>query len=129
MDIISLFFIFIAVEIFESNWQKSETLHGVIYNNYAIYKKNIFLFFLLNLGFIYSIFLVVYLQNNSFLMLSIVGIKFLDISLKLKLMKKIDENINIEDIFPNIKMNFLFRYINAIIYPLSFLLSENYFNL
>lgn len=88
MDIISLFLIFIAIEIFESNWQKSDTLHGVIYNNYTIYKKSILLFFLLNLSFIYSIFLVIYLQNNSFLMLSIVGVKFLDISLKLTIMKK-----------------------------------------
>ncbi|WP_320034970.1 hypothetical protein ACMC56_13820 [Campylobacterota bacterium DY0563] len=129
MDIISLFFIFIAVEIFESNWQKSDTLHGVIYNNYAIYKKSILLFFLLNLSFIYSIFLVIYLQNNSFLMLSIVGIKFLDISLKLSIIKKIEENINIEDILPNVKMTFLFRYMNALIYPLTFILSANYFNL
>ncbi|WP_321470054.1 hypothetical protein [Halarcobacter sp.] len=129
MDIISLFLIFIAIEIFESNWQKSDTLHGVIYNNYTIYKKSILLFFLLNLSFIYSIFLVIYLQNNSFLMLSIVGVKFLDISLKLTIMKKIEDEINIEDILPNVKMTFLFRYINALIYPLTFILSVNYFNL
>ncbi|WP_321312235.1 hypothetical protein [Halarcobacter sp.] len=129
MDIISLFLIFIAIEIFESNWQKSDTLHGVIYNNYTIYKKSILLFFLLNLSFIYSIFLVIYLQNNSFLMLSIVGVKFLDISLKLTIMKKIEDEINIEDILPNVKMTFLSRYINALIYPLTFILSVNYFNL
>ncbi|WP_228135560.1 hypothetical protein [Halarcobacter anaerophilus] len=61
-------------------------------------------------------------------MLSIVGIKFLDISLKLNIMKKIDEEIALEEVIPNIKMGFIFRYINALIYPLSFILSENYFN-
>ena len=129
MDIISLFFIFIAIELFESNWQKSDTLHGVIYNNYRVYKKSMFLFFFLNLGFIYSIFLVIYLHNNSFLMLSIVGVKFLDISLKLNMIKKLEDSVALEEIIPNIKMNFVFRYINALIYPLTFLLSENYFNL
>jgi len=62
-------------------------------------------------------------------MLSIVGVKFLDISLKLTIMKKIEDEINIEDILPNVKMTFLFRYINALIYPLTFILSVNYFNL
>ncbi len=128
MDILTFFFIFVAIEIFESNWQKSDSLYGLIYNNYLVYKKNIIFFFLLNPGFIYSIFLIIYLHNNSFLMLSIVGIKFLDISLKLNIMKKIDEEIALEEVIPNIKMGFIFRYINALIYPLSFILSENYFN-
>jgi len=129
MTIISFFFIFVAIEIFESNWQKSDTLHGLIYNNYSVYKKNILLFLFLNPSFIYSIFLVIYLHNNSFLMLSIVGMKFLDISLKLNMMKKIDNNINLEEVIPNIKMGFIYRYINVLVYPLSFLMSENYFNL
>lgn len=129
MDILTFFLIFIAIEIFESNWQKSETLYGFIYNNYSIYKKNLFLFFILNLSFIYSIFLVIYLHNNSFLMLSIVGIKFMDISLKLNLLKKIDDGIGLEEVIPNIKMGFLFRYLNVLLYPIAFLFSENYFNL
>lgn len=129
MDIISLFFIFIAIEIFESNWQKSDSLYGVIYNNYKVYKKSILFFFFLNPSFIYSIFLVIYLHNNSFLMLSIIGVKFLDISLKLNIMKKIDENLPLENVMPNIKMGFLFRYLNVIIYPLTFILSDNFFNL
>jgi len=129
MDIISLFFIFIAVELFESNWQKSDTLYGLLGNNYSIYKTNIFLFFLLNFSFIYSIFLVIYLQNNSFWMLSIVGIKFLDIAFKLNIMSKINENTPLEDIMPNIRIGLLFRYANVVIYPITFLIATNYFNL
>ena len=126
MDIISLFFIFIAIEIFESNWQKSDTLYGLLFNNYTIYKTNIFLFFLLNFSFIYSIFLVIYLQNNSFLMLSIVGVKCLDIVFKLNIMSKISNNIPLEEIMPNIDMNLFFRYMNAILYPLTFLMAVDY---
>ena len=129
MDIISLFIIFIAIEIFESNWQKSDTLYGLLANNYSIYKTNLILFFLLNFGFIYSIFLLVYLQNHSFWMLSIVVIKFLDIAFKLNIMTKISNNISLDVIIPNIQMNFLFRYLNVIIYPLTFLFAVNYFSL
>lgn len=127
MDILSLFFIFIAIEIFESNWQKSDTLYGLLANNYSIYKINIFLFFLLNFSFIYSIFLSIYLQNNTFLMLSIVGVKFLDIMFKLNIMSKISNGTSMEEIIPNIKMNFFFRYINAFFYPITFLFTINYF--
>jgi len=129
MDIITLFFIFIAIELFESNWQKSETLYGLLANNYSIYKTNILLFFLLNASFIYAIFLVVYLQNNSFLLLSIVGIKFLDIAFKINIMTKMSNNIALEEVMPDIKMNLLFRYMNVAIYPLSFLIALDYFNI
>ena len=129
MDIITLFFIFIAIELFESNWQKSETLYGLLANNYSIYKTNILLFFLLNASFIYAIFLVVYLQNNSFLLLSIVGIKFLDIAFKINLMTKMSNNIALEEVMPNIQMNYLFRYMNVVVYPLSFLIALDYFSI
>lgn len=129
MDIFSLFLIFIAVELFESNWQKSDTLYGLLANNYKIYKSNLLIYFILNAGFIYSVFLVIYLQNNSFWMLSIVGIKFLDIAFKLNIMTKISQGFSLEDIMPNVKMNFIFRYMNAVIYPLTFLVATNYFNL
>ena len=126
MDIISLFFIFIAIELFESNWQKSQTLYGLLENNYSIYRTNIFLYFLLNFSFIYAIFLVIYLHNNTFLMLSIVGVKFLDMAFKLNIMSKIKSEIPLEEIMPNIQMNLFFRYMNAIIYPLTFLMAVGY---
>jgi hypothetical protein len=129
MEIISLFLIFIAIEIFESNWQKSDTLYGLLVNNYTIYKKNLFLYFFLNLSFIYTIFLVIYLQNDSFLMLSIVVMKFIDISFRLNIMTKIANNTPLEEIMPNIKISFILRYFNVIIYPLTFLFSANFFNL
>lgn len=55
-------------------------------------------------------------------MSSILVIKFLDISFKLSLMKKLSNGISIEELMPlNVKMNFFFRYMNVIIYPLTFL--------
>lgn len=122
MDLFSLFLIFIAVEFFESNWQKSDSIHGLITNNYKIYQKSIFLYFTLHLSFFYTIFVSMYLNNFSFWMSSILVIKFLDIAFKLNMMQKISKGSSVEEVMPiNIKMTPLFRYMNVLIYPLSFI--------
>ena len=122
MEIVSLFLIFVALEFFESKWQKSDTLYGLLNNNFQIFQKNIFLYFLLHLTFFYTIFVSFYLNNFSFWMSSILIIKFLDISFKLSLMKKLSNGTNIEEIIPfNMTMVPILRYMGVIIYPLSFL--------
>jgi len=122
MDLYSLLFIFIAVELFESNWQKSDSMYGLITNNYKIYQKNIFLYFTLHLSFFYTIFVSLYLNNFTFWMSSILVIKFLDIAFKLNMMQKISKGSSLEEIMPiNPKMTPLFRYMNVLIYPISFI--------
>ena len=122
MEILSLFLIFVALELFESKWQKSDTLYGLLNNNFQIFQKNIFLYFLLHVTFFYTIFVSFYLNNFSFWMSSILIIKFLDISFKLSLMKKLSNGTNIEEIIPfNMTMVPILRYMGVIIYPLSFL--------
>lgn len=122
MEILSLFLIFVALEFFESKWQKSDTLYGLLNNNFQIFQKNIFLYFLLHVTFFYTIFVSFYLNNFSFWMSSILIIKFLDISFKLSLMKKLSNGTNIEEIIPfNMTMIPILRYMGVIIYPLSFL--------
>ncbi|MDZ7819020.1 MAG: hypothetical protein U5K55_10580 [Aliarcobacter sp.] len=55
-------------------------------------------------------------------MSSILIIKFLDISFKLSLMQKLSSGKDISELIPmNIKMTSVFRYMNVLIYPLSFL--------
>ena len=126
MTILPLFFIFILLEVFESTWQKSNTLHDLILKNYLVYKKNIFLYFILHLTFFYTIFLSFYLNNFTFWMSSILVIKFFDISFKLTIMKKLSDGIDLLDIIPmNINMTNVFRYMNELIYPLSFIFSMN----
>ena len=121
MDIFSLLLIFIAVEFFESNWQKSDSMHGLISNNFKMYKKNIFLYFTLHLSFFYTIFISIYMNNFSFWMSSILVIKFLDIAFKLNMMHKLSHGLPLEELMPiNLNMTPLFRYLNVLIYPLSF---------
>lgn len=120
--ILFLTLIFIFLELFESRWQKAESLHGLILNNFYLFKKNIFLYFTFHITFFYSIFLSFYLNNFSFWMVSIVGIKFLDISFKLTMLKKLSLGLDLNEIMPmDIKMTNVFRYMNVIIYPLSFI--------
>ena len=122
MDILSLFLIFVALEFFESSWQKSDTLYGLIKNNFSIFQKNIFLYFLLHVTFFYIIYLSFSLSNFTFWMNSILIIKFLDISFKLTLMQKLARGKEIAEIIPmDVKMTIVFRYMNVLIYPLSFL--------
>ena len=122
MSILTLLLIFIVLEFFESTWQKSDTLYGLINNNFSIFNKNIILYFLLHTTFFYTIFLSFYLNNFTFWMSSILVIKFLDISFKLTLMQKLSSGKEINELIPmNINMNLVFRYMNLVIYPLTFL--------
>jgi len=124
MDFILLLFIFIALELFESNWQKSDSLYGLINKNYLLFKQNIFLYFILHMTFFYTIFLSFYFHNFGFWMSSIFIVKFADISFKLSIMKKLSNGILVENIVPmNVKITPIIRYFNVIIYPLTFLFS------
>jgi len=119
-----LIIIFIALELFESNWQKADKFYGVIENNYKAYKKSIFFFFLLNPTFIFSIYLAISLNHYTFLMNLIIIMKFVDISFRLNLCKKIDNNEDLSSIIPyNLEYNVVYRYINVLIYPMTFFLS------
>lgn len=121
-----LIFIFIFLEFFESNWQKAPTLYGVMYNNFSMYKKNILLYFLINPTFIYSLFLSYYLNIFNFWMSSIIVIKFLDIAFRLHIINKLNQGEELYMYIPtDIQMNNLFRYLNVLIYPMSFIFSLN----
>jgi len=115
--IIFLFSLFIVLELFESNWQKSDTLYGLLNKNYLVYKKNMFLYFIMNPTFLFSLYLAITLNNFGFWMSSIIVLKFLDISMRLNIMNKIDKNEDITTLVPmDIDMNIYLRYMNLIIY-------------
>jgi len=126
MGNIYFFFIFIAIELFETNWQKSDTLYGLLNNNFLVYKRNIFVYFILHLSFFYSLYLAFNLNNFGFFMNSIIVLKFLDISFKLLLMKRLSNGKNIEELIPfNMPISAVLRYLNVLIYPSCFLLATS----
>ncbi|PLY10545.1 MAG: hypothetical protein C0626_06145 [Arcobacter sp.] len=125
MDLFSLLLLFMAVELFESNWQKHDNLYGLIYNNYQIYIKNIFLYFILHASFFYAIAVAVYLNNFNFWMSSIIVIKFLDMAFKINMMQKLSSGLEIHEVMPiNIKITLFFRYFNVLLYPASFAIAN-----
>lgn len=125
-NIIFLFALFVALELFESNWQKSDSLYGIIYNNYLVYQKSFFNFLILNPSFFYVLFLTIYLNLNSFLMYVMIVIKFTDVAFRISIIKKLNDGIKLEEIITvNIKMGFFYRYLNVIIYPITFLIAIN----
>ena len=116
-DLIFLFSLFLALELFESNWQKSDSLYGVIANNYKVYKKSIYLYFLMNPSFFYAIYLSMTLNNFGFWMSLIIVLKFADIATRLSILSKIDRDEDISNVLPlDIPMNIYFRYMNLFIY-------------
>ena len=122
MEIVHFFFIFVAIELFESNWQKSSTLYGMLENNFLVYKKNIFLYFILHISFFYSLYLSISSNNFGFWMSSILALKFFDIIFKLSIMKKLSDGININEIIPfDANIPTILRYLNVLIYPLLFI--------
>ncbi|MDX9795349.1 MAG: hypothetical protein WCY75_04605 [Sulfurimonadaceae bacterium] len=125
-NLIFLFFLFVALELFEANWQKSDSLYGVIYNNFLVYQKSLFTFFMLNPTFFYVVFLTIYLNIDSWLMYAMMIIKFVDVAFKITMMQKLSKGEKMEDIMPvNMKMGFLYRYMNVLIYPITFLFAIN----
>ena len=68
--------------------------------------------------------LAISLNNYGFLMNMIIILKFVDISFRLNLCKKIDNNEDISTLIPiDIEYNLVYRYINVLIYPGTFFLS------
>lgn len=126
MEIYLLLLIFIGLEIFESSWQKSDTFYGMIYNNYAIFQKNIFLYFILHSTFFYTIFLSLKHNDFGFWMSSIFLVKFFDVAFKLTLMKKLSSGQQIEEIIPmNMAITPVLRYFNVLVYPLCYFFAIN----
>lgn len=86
--ILNYIIIFIFLEIYETQWQKANTMVGMLARMYEYYKKNIFLFFVMHPTFYFSIFLMLVSNYNMYAVLFF-SIKLLDIGMKLVLIKQV----------------------------------------
>ncbi len=86
--VLSYILLFIALELFEVEWQKATTLIGMLAKMYHYYQKSIFLFLLLHPTFIFSIVFATLMNYNLYSVI-LVSIKFLDIATKLLMMQQI----------------------------------------
>jgi len=89
-NILIILSIYAALELFEIQWQKGDTLMAVLGNLYRYYRKNIFLFFLMHPTFYIGIGLAM-VTDLSFGAMALVFIKTVDIATKIILIQLIFE--------------------------------------
>ena len=112
--------ILFVAELFEAYIQRSETLLGVLEKLYVYYDKSIFLFFLIQPGFYFALFVVLFTGVLNASMIFLLAIKIFDIFYKIELIKKV---FTIREVSPEIaqmlewKIPPLFFLIGAGMYP------------
>ena len=89
-NIYLLLIIYVALELFEIQWQKAENLIGIIGKLYRYYKKNIIIFFLMHPTFYFGIGLAM-ITDLSFSAVALVFIKTVDMATKILLIQQIFE--------------------------------------
>lgn len=81
--------ILLLAELFEAYLQRSETLLGVLEKLYVYYEKSIFLFFMVQPGFYFVLFIVLLTGVLNVSMIFLLVIKVFDIFYKIELIKKV----------------------------------------
>ena len=113
--------ILLFAELFEAYIQRSETLLGVLEKLYAYYQKSIFLFFLIQPGFYFIMFIVLLTGVLNVTMVFLLAIKIFDIFYKIELIKKVFIEREVSQEIARIlewKMPSMFFLMGAVLYPL-----------
>ena len=79
----------VVAELFEAYIQRASTLFGVLENLYVYYQKSIFLFFLIQPGFYFVLFIVLTTGVLNVSMIFLLAIKVFDMFYKIELIKKV----------------------------------------
>ena len=118
-EIIIYVFTLALFELYESSWQKAPSIGGMVANIYNRYREGIFRFFFSHPSFIFVLYLGIAYDLTNIWFLTILFMKFMDISYKLVLVKKIEEN-KIQEVLPippDMPISPWMSYLNVIIYP------------
>ena len=84
-----LILLFIALEFFEANWQRSSTLMGSLAKSYYFYNKSIFLLLFMHIGYLYTLYVSLAFDILNWPIFFILLLKTLDIFMKIHLIQKI----------------------------------------
>ncbi len=122
-NIYVLVIIYIALELFEIQWQKAKNLIGILSRLYRYYNKNIILFFLMHPTFYFGIGLAM-ITDLAFAAVVLVFIKTVDMATKILLIQQIFEK---QEISPEMSamllapLHPLMPYLSVLVYtPLVF---------
>ena len=112
--------ILLFAELFEAYIQRSETLLGVLEKLYAYYQKSIFLFFLIQPGFYFILFVVLLTGVLNVTMVFLLAIKIFDLFYKIELIKKVFVERKVSQEIAQMlewKMPSMFFFMGAALYP------------
>ena len=95
--ILNYIFLFVLLEIYELQWQRAQSVMGMLARMYQYYKKSIFLFLIMHPTFYFAIGFMVLTDYNIYAS-TLFLIKMFDIGTKIFLIKQIfiDEDISKE---------------------------------
>jgi hypothetical protein len=88
-SVLTLLIGLIFFELFEISWQQGSTIHAYLYNLVRLYRKSLLLFILGHPSFYYVIFCSLLWSYNSLFAGLLVGIKLIDLSIKLVLVERL----------------------------------------
>jgi hypothetical protein len=116
-----LFYIlfYIALELYEVQWQKAQTVMGMLARMYAQYQKSIFLFLIMHPTFYFAIWFVLQTHYNTYAVVLLL-FKAADIATKMLLIKKVfldkdlDEEMQLSLFTP---IGDYLPYMGVILYP------------
>ena len=112
--------ILLFAELFEAYVQRAETLLGVLEKLYAYYQKSIFLFFLIQPGFYFILFIVLLTGVLNVTMIFLLAIKIFDLFYKIELIKKVFIERKVSQEIAQMlewKMPSMFFLMGAVLYP------------
>ena len=89
-NIYIIILLYIALELFEVQWQKADTLMGVLGNLYRYYNKNLILFFIMHPTFYVGI-AIAMISDLAFSAIALLFIKTMDIATKIILIQQVFE--------------------------------------
>ncbi len=123
-DIYTLTLIYIILELFETQWQKADTLMGMLHNMYERYRRNVILFLLLHPTFYFTIYLAMITDYRAEILI-VLFIKTFDIATKIILMTQLFEKHEVSARFSEMLQAPLYKampYMGLFLYtPLIFL--------
>ena len=89
-NIYIIILLYIALELFEVQWQKADTLMGVLGNLYRYYNKNLILFFIMHPTF-YAGIAIAMISDLAISAIALIFIKTMDIATKIILIQQVFE--------------------------------------
>lgn len=110
---------FVLLEVYEVQWQKANTLIGMLARMYEHYKKSIFIFLVMHPTFYFATAFMVMTDFNIYAV-TLFCIKAIDIAMKIALIKKvfIDKEMSTELTLALVApMNKYLPYIGVLAYP------------